>query len=64
MLRKLISLAREKIRVHVDLKMYVDGLTMDRAEAPCDVAGHCTTFQSRYRVKGNRIEDARQSKLN
>ena len=40
------------------------GLEMDGAEAPRDVAGHCTTFQSRYRVKGNRIEDARQSKSN
>ena len=58
MLRKLISLVREKVRVHVDQEVTA-GLKLDRAEAPFEVAGHCTTFQNRYWVKGNRTENAR-----
>lgn len=63
MLRKLISLAREKVRVHVDQEM-IAALKVDRAEAPSDVAGHCTTFPNRDWVKGSRIENASQSELN
>ena len=33
------------------IKMCVDGLEMDDAEAPCDVAGHCKALQSRYLVR-------------
>ena len=50
MLKKLISLAREKIRVHVEQELYC--WSEEGAEALCDVARHCTTFQSRYWVKG------------
>ena len=50
-LKNEIRLGRERRHAYISIRVCIEELRMNEAEAPCEVACHCRVFQRPYLVR-------------